>query len=286
MHLQLWLLRHDVISFLTPFGTPFTVGKVGRRGIEKMVTTRGMSATEAKLPLSSGDSVDERKPGSMLWFKSEVGLNAVGFVLGTDLEKDVCSKQEYEAFWGPKDYNNGTRYKRNVSPRMLRRIRHLYQRVFQRPIGAADALPYHFGRGQLAERNGYPINWAAYARKMTHRGTGDTVHLGGTSRQPQKLTKFGKPFEFVSMEDLRKKTPAGMWPKYEAAEKSDGEEGRDDDWEVNVHFHVDDINLANFRPATTNAMPPTPLRRFVSLREKTPTGMYFTGRRPCVMDCY
>ena len=241
-----------------------------------MVTTRAMSAPKPKVPPPSGRNVGDRAPGSTWWFKTMQGLNAVGYILGTNLGNNICSKQDYEAFWGRKGYNNGTRYKPYVSPRMVRRIRHLYQRVFQRPIGSADALPYHFARGLLAERNGYPINWAAYARKVTHRGTGDTYHMGGTSRQPLQLKKKGIAFEFISLEDLRQRTPAGMWPKHEAAKESDGEEGRDDDWELNVQFPEDLPDLAEFKPHTKHPMPPTPLRRFVSLRQTAPSGPCFT----------
>ena len=89
---------------------------------------------------------------------------------------------------------------------MVPRIRFLFQRVFQRPIGRSDAIPYHFGRGLLAERKGIPIDWAGYARKMTHRGTGDVAHLGVEAVSGSSLSKKGKAFVFESMEDLRERT--------------------------------------------------------------------------------
>ena len=74
--------------------------------------------------------------GFVEWFAETQGLNDVGFIPGTDLKEDQCSRAEYVAFWGEKNRNDGGRYKKNVSPCMVRRIRHLYQRVFQRPTGS------------------------------------------------------------------------------------------------------------------------------------------------------
>ena len=182
-------------------------------------------------------SVGDMSEGSILWFMEHEGLNGHGYIPGTDLGDDQCSKEEYIAFWGPKNYFNGGRYRKKVSPRMGRHIRRLYQLVFQRPIGAADTIPYQFGRALLAERKGHPINWAAYARKMTHRGTGDMAHLSESLAEPAGLRRNGAPFTFVSMEALRGKTPPGNWPKNEESLVSDGEGGSPDDWEINVkHF--------------------------------------------------
>ena len=199
-----------------------------------MVTTRGMSSAirrERKHRRRAGADEGE---GSKTWFTKDQGLNGRGFIPGMDLTNKHCSKAEYVEFWGRKNYHNGGRYKKRVSPRMVRRIRYLYQRVFQRPIGAADAIPYQFGRGILAERKGIPIDWAGYARKMTHRGTGDLAHIGGGDAVVGGLTKKGAPFVFTSMETLRTKTPAHMWPKNEVGSETDEEEGSDNDWEVNV----------------------------------------------------
>lgn len=121
----------------------------------------------------------------------------------------------------------------------------MYQLCFQRPVGSAEAIPYHFGRGLLAERNGHPVNWAAYARKMTHRGTGDRAHLGEKGTPPGELRRNGLPFAFVTMEELRKRTRPEDWPKNEAVAETEDEEGHDTDWEVNVEFMPDDNDVAN-----------------------------------------
>ncbi|KAG0608581.1 hypothetical protein M758_8G116700 [Ceratodon purpureus] len=184
--------------------------------------------------LGAADSTEDKSEGSIWWFREKVGLNGHGFIPGTDLRDEQCSRSDYVAFWGPKNYHHGTRYKKKVSPRMVRRIRRLYQHVFQRPIGAANEIPYHFGKGLLAERKGYPIDWAAYARKMTHRGTGDMAHVGKAAVGRGGLMRNGLPFEFVSMEALRMKTPLGQWRKNEVDSASDSDEGSPNDWQVNV----------------------------------------------------
>ena len=184
--------------------------------------------------IGAADSTEDKSEGSIWWFREKVGLNGHGFIPGTDLRDEQCSRSDYVAFWGPKNYHHGTRYKKKVFPRMVRRIRRLYQHVFQRPIGAANEIPYHFGKGLLAERKGYPIDWAAYARKMTHRGTGDMAHVGKAAVGRGGLMRNGLPFEFVSMEALRMKTPLGQWRKNEVDSASDSDEGSPNDWQVNV----------------------------------------------------
>ena len=204
-----------------------------------MVTTRRMSFSKERAQPSSRRVAANRGKGSKQWFRQDQGLNGRGFIPGTDLTNKHVSKAEYIAFWGKKNYHNGGRYKRRVSPRMVRRIRYLYQRVFQRPIGAAETIPYQFGRGLLAERKGIPIDWAGYARKMTHRGTGDVAHIDGRESEGGPLTKKGVPFEFTSLEDLRRKTPPEQWPRNEVGSETDGEEGWESDWEVNVVHDAD-----------------------------------------------
>ena len=201
-----------------------------------MARTRSKGNSGAGTGPSSTVLSEDNAPGSRWWFTVVVGLNALGFIPGTTLGEEHVSKAEYEEFWGKKNVNNGGRYRRKVSPRMGKRIRYLFQRVFQRPIGANDAIPYHFGRGLLAEKKGYPIDWAGYARKMTHRGTGDTAHIPGRSASSTELMKGGKPFVFMSMEDLRRTTPPSKWPKNEEDSNTESLEGRDDDWPINVHF--------------------------------------------------
>lgn len=190
-----------------------------------MVKTRARARRETQVEIAAANIWEDHSEGSLWWFATVVGLNAVGFIPGTDLGEETLSRAEYESFWGVKNYNNGTRYKRVVSPRMVRRIRGLYQMVFQRPIGITDALPYHFARGLLAERKGVQVNWAAYARKMTHRGTGDTAHLPRKSNvgaaQPKRLCRGGKEFKFMSMEALRSVTPLEKWPKNEVKYETD-----------------------------------------------------------------
>ena len=205
-----------------------------------MVSTRRKRDAGTSSMAAALENAEDKGPGSIWWFRVHEGLNGCGVIPGTNLDNRHCSRAEYVSFWGEKNYHNGGRYKRRVSPRMVRRIRHLYQRCFQKPVGAADAIPYHFGRGLLAERNGHPVNWAAYARKMTHRGTGDTAHLGPTQGPPIELRRKGEPFVFLSMEDLRKITRPENWPKNEAGVETDDEEGSDSDWDVNVIYEQDE----------------------------------------------
>ena len=201
-----------------------------------MVTTRSKAPSGVDTGGSSSASSEDRAPGSRWWFTVIVGLNALGFIPGTSLGEEHVSKAEYEAFWGKKNVNNGGRYRRAVSPKMGKRIRYLFQRVFQRPIGANDSIPYHFGRGLLAERKGLPVDWAGYARKMTHRGTGDQAHIPGRVAPESGLMKRGRPFVFLSIEDLRKITPPNKWPRNEVDSDTDCEDGREDDWNINVRF--------------------------------------------------
>ncbi|KAG0596361.1 hypothetical protein M758_UG246600 [Ceratodon purpureus] len=114
-----------------------------------MVRTRGREKLAGTTVPSSAAQTEDRSEGSIWWFWEHQGLNGHGFIPGTNLTDEHCSREEYVSFWGKKNYHNGGRYKRRVSPRMVRRIRHLYQRCFQRPVGASDAIPYHFGRGLL-----------------------------------------------------------------------------------------------------------------------------------------
>lgn len=202
-----------------------------------MVSTRAKPKGSSDTPVAAGigGGPDDRSRGSIPWFRDDQGLNATGLIPGTGLLEEHVSREEYVAFWGPKTYTNGTRYKTKVSRRMVRRIRFLYQRVFQRPIGKADAIPYHFGRGLLAERKGLPVDWASYARKMTHRGTGDVAHLGGEIGTGAPLCRRGKTFVFETMDELRERTDPGSWPRNEVGPESEcEEEGREDDWPVNV----------------------------------------------------
>ncbi|KAG0596419.1 hypothetical protein M758_UG252400 [Ceratodon purpureus] len=238
-----------------------------------MVVTRGRRMGDRRCERLKRQEVETADAGSVRWFAESQGLNAVGYIPGTDLHEEHCSKAEYNAFWGPKNRNNGGRYKRNVSPRMVRRIRSLYHCCFQKPIGTADALPYHFGRGLLAERNGYPINWAAYARKMTHRGTEDTEHLGRTPTEGRELCRRGVLFQFESLEALRHRTPHAEWPKNEAVDESDGEEGRDDDWEVNVKFDMKPDGIRDFAPTPKYIMPAPALCPFDSCRTQHVLGL-------------
>ncbi|KAG0596018.1 hypothetical protein M758_UG217000 [Ceratodon purpureus] len=143
-----------------------------------MVTTRRRCTAEAELRRQVPDCTEVCTVGLIWWFRVKEGLNGYGFIPGTNLGDEQCSREEYVEFWGQKNYHNGGRYKRRVSPKMVRRIRYLYQRCFQRPVGASDAIPYHFGRGLLAEKNGHPVNWAAYARENDPQRDG-TRHIWG-----------------------------------------------------------------------------------------------------------
>ncbi|KAG0594765.1 hypothetical protein M758_UG107400 [Ceratodon purpureus] len=73
---------------------------------------------------------------------------------------------------------------------------------------------------------------------MTHRGTGDTAHLprkqNDGAGHPKRLWKTKKVFKFMSMEMLKASIPLDKWPKNEVKYEIDGEEGRDDDWVLNV----------------------------------------------------
>ncbi|KAG0597241.1 hypothetical protein M758_UG323000 [Ceratodon purpureus] len=229
-----------------------------------------------------GGTLENIAAGSLWWFRVEQGLNGYGYIPGTKMGSNVCSKEEYIAFWGKKNYNNGGRFKLVLSPRTVRRIQSLYQRVFQKPVGSSDTLPYHFGLGLLAERNGFPVNWTGYARKVTHRGTGDRAHLGASVEHSGNLTKSGMPFEFVSLEDLRKRTPPQKWPRNEAANESDNEEGRKDDWDVNVQFPPTVLEDGKFVPAPNYVMPPAPMKRFVFVRGHVGRSTY---GRTCISQC-
>ena len=222
-----------------------------------MVCTRSKATAQAGMPPVVEAPAEDRSIGSVWWFREILGLNGYGAIPGTDLGADECSRAEYVEFWGRKNYNNGCRYKRKVSPKMVRRIRHLYQLCFQRPVGCSEAIPYHFGRGLLAERNGHPINWAAYARKMTHRGTGDIAHLGRGVQQQGQLTRNGVPFSFVTMEELRLKTSAEDWPKNEVGAESGDEEGSASDWNLNVQFVPDPENAGKYKRVNSPAAPNT-----------------------------
>ena len=79
---------------------------------DTMVRTRRMSARNARArSIASGDRSDKRK-GSKPWFRKKHGLNGRGFIPGTDLTDEHCSKAKYIAFWGRKNYHNGRRYKK------------------------------------------------------------------------------------------------------------------------------------------------------------------------------
>ena len=64
--------------------------------------------------------------------------------------------------------------------------------------------------------------------------------MGESEHQFGGLRRNGQPFEFISMEELRKRTDPSEWPKKKAASKTDEEEGHDSDWEVNVQFKADE----------------------------------------------
>ena len=127
----------------------------------------------------------------------------------------------------------------------------------------------------LAERNGYPINWAAYARKMTHRGTGDLQHIGIDSSRGGELRRGGVPFIFETMECLRRRTPPEEWPKNEAPSESDDEEGREDDWNVNVKSTWTKGENGEYVPNPQYDMPAPPLQPFVSSKAPKGSGTFF-----------
>lgn len=216
---------------------------------------------------------EDRSEGSVWWFEHEVGLNSFGLIPGDTLQDQHVSKAEYNQFWGAKNYHNGARYKRNVSPKMVWRIRNHYQKVFQRPIGQKDEFPWQFGRALLAERNGWPINWAAYARKMTHRGTGDKQHLGPRkqgrirNRRCRKQTEMRKEgFKFQSMTSKLARLSRVQWPANWVGPEPENLEGRDDDWEINVRVLPDPEDEGNIVANPQYCMPPPKLRPFVSSR--------------------
>ncbi|KAG0595787.1 hypothetical protein M758_UG197400 [Ceratodon purpureus] len=98
--------------------------------LSKMVRARGMSVRKTAAPPATATESEDRSDDSVWWFKEEEHVNGYGFIPGTDMGQDVCSRAKYEAFWRKKNYNKGSRYKKKVSPPMVRRVRHLYQRVF------------------------------------------------------------------------------------------------------------------------------------------------------------
>jgi len=144
------------------------------------------------------------------WFTFIVGLNAFDFILGIDLPKDLVLKVDYERCWGPKNYSNGSHYKRRVSLKMVCQIKYLYQRIFQRPIGANDVIPYHFGRGLVAEQMGILVNWATYARKMIYRGTGNRVHFDSPITCNARFQGNGKGEGSTPLSAIAAKKTTGM----------------------------------------------------------------------------
>ncbi|KAG0595238.1 hypothetical protein M758_UG152200 [Ceratodon purpureus] len=148
----------------------------------------------------------------------------------------LCEQRGVRGILGEEEHQQRRALQKEVSPRMGKRIRYLFLSVFQRPIGSNDAIPFHFGRGLLAERKGFPIDWAEYARKMTHRGTGDLAHIPGPAPLNAPLMEGGNPFVFMTIEDLRRTTPPNKWPKYKEDSNTESVEGSDDGWNINVQF--------------------------------------------------
>ncbi|KAG0595222.1 hypothetical protein M758_UG150700 [Ceratodon purpureus] len=121
---------------------------------------------------------------------------------------------------------------------------------------------------------------------MTFRGTGDTAHLEfsansavvATALKQRKevaaqrlagegtgeMRKGGKIFHFQSMEDLRKKVPPRDWSKNEAAAESGDEEGREDNWPINVQFSERDWRGEEWKTKVVDARAVQPLEIFCS----------------------
>lgn len=109
---------------------------------------------------------------------------------------------------------------------MRHRVEKLYQLTHQRPIGKQRSFGLAFGRGLLAEKLGYAVDWASFAAKQCLRG--------------------GK--QFMTLEELRTKIhrEGGDWPHNEVSDLDESElEGAPDDWEVNRQVWQMNTGLVN-----------------------------------------
>jgi hypothetical protein len=120
--------------------------------------------------VGEGDGfAEDLRSGNRKWFQVTEGLNDDGYIPGVDLPASVMSKEKVVAMWGKKNVHNGYRYRHFMSNRQAHRVRYLYQRTQQRPIGRNNDVMLKFAIGLLAERDGHIINWCALAEDFCHR---------------------------------------------------------------------------------------------------------------------
>jgi hypothetical protein len=101
-----------------------------------------------------------------------------------------------------------------MSRKQARRVRYLYQRLHQRPIGRNDDISLKFVTALLVERERHQINWDALAEQFCKRQ--------------------GKCFESAREYRLRLEREGKEWPANKVGPKIGSETGGEDDWEVNV----------------------------------------------------
>ena len=114
--------------------------------------------------------------GTAAWFHSAKGLNNFGYLPGfprsypCHLPASLVSEKDCRARWDR--VAAGFRYAskgREESPTMQDRIEELFAITHQRPVGSTKTIGVAFARGILAERMGFAVNWAEFARKQCQR---------------------------------------------------------------------------------------------------------------------
>ena len=106
--------------------------------------------------------------GSWRWFRDVVGLPAKGLFPSPTMGKRYASKKECETLWGKRKSNNGFRYTMHEDESLKARIETLIRQVYQRKQTTNSDINLSFACGVLAERKGFNINWAKFA-KTVHR---------------------------------------------------------------------------------------------------------------------
>ena len=169
-------------------------------------------------------SEQNNEKGHPSWFHTEKGLNNYGYRPGAPqddidaLPNNVVDEAKCATRWGARRHGSFWYAKpgRSESPRMCYRVEKLYQITHQRPMGKQKCFGVAFGRGLMAEKLGYAVDWAWYAGRHCSNGK--------------------KSFE--TLEEYKAKSVANnSWRRNnEVRNMNEDEEslrGAPDDWEIN-----------------------------------------------------